>query len=504
MDPYFPPSNGGQSSLGTTADWQFRLKVLRSEDPVNDGIWKGAVQGLVKMCFPEGILDDLGMKVVAQHMKEEEASEENITRMTEAFRSEMVHRVSWMLANYLDTPEKAERGIASVVLATNRLHGSKLDVAAVDQIIHAFQTLRKEMVEDSQALSQGFGLAKPALDPAASEAAVPSREQSRDVPQEPDEDHAGTEDVNATSASQDKTPSRKKARVSKTWRWDIDASRFTADMVPLYFQRRTDLFAYHALPVVRNELGPDASKDNIRQKMDEILADMATDERKKWQDSFVKLQGGVMEMLNRVEVSQDSDDTEASPMLSTVARTRNNRKDGPDHMKRSGTIPGTEQEDDNAHAGEFQREGRQIPHGRFREASVHIKVEQPIGNESDADVEEPLGSRHGNGATDAAGSLRRLSPEKPCQVRALISAVRYTNWQLTKLQIQRHGYRGLHHTPIIDLLWGCNVVQFTERNQFVKRLMHALNGRINKQVRASLEGCQVKWLSALGNHATFL
>lgn len=59
-------------------------------------------------------MQELGVDVIERHMREENAPEENIAKMTEIYRLEMIARVSWMLAGFLDTPEKVQRGIEAM------------------------------------------------------------------------------------------------------------------------------------------------------------------------------------------------------------------------------------------------------------------------------------------------------------------------------------------------------------------------------------------------------
>ncbi|KAF2652066.1 hypothetical protein K491DRAFT_760620 [Lophiostoma macrostomum CBS 122681] len=434
LDPYFPQGNGSQSSLPTAEDWRFRLKILCSEDHVSDDIRKEAVQGLVRICFPEDILDELGINVVTQHMHEEGATDDKISRMREAFRYEMVHRVSWMFANYLDTTDKVERGIASAVAATNRMHGNKLDGAVLDDIIKAFQALKSYLEEDSQTISRGGGIIISAPDMDVSGTVAPSREQLVGAVPSPEKDHTEHQDIEVMSASRDEI-SRKKPRVSKTWRWAIDLSRFTADMIPLYFQRRADLFAYHALPVVQNELGPQASKDEIRLRMDELWAEMGTAQRKKWQESFAKLQSRDMDMLNRVAVSQVSEGSGDATVPSKVANT------GTGHVR--------EHSPDSS-----------------RKATVHIKVEQPIEGGSSAGP-AAADQEEGSVVDATAGSVETPSTHN-------------TDDSYSKQQLDLNPP---HHTPIVNLLRGTALFSRHSRRDVMKGLVEGFEGRCLQDVQ---------------------
>lgn len=48
-------------------------------------------------------------------------------KIRELVQLEMVHKLAWLLAEQLDTPEKTEPAITSVIAARRRLHGTKSD-----------------------------------------------------------------------------------------------------------------------------------------------------------------------------------------------------------------------------------------------------------------------------------------------------------------------------------------------------------------------------------------
>lgn len=90
-------------------------------DLEND-VFKHTVQGLVRICFPGGLFDQLGPRVLEQHMREMKAPEENIGRISEIFRTEMTQRITFMLAEYLDMPAKFESITRALVVASAKLH----------------------------------------------------------------------------------------------------------------------------------------------------------------------------------------------------------------------------------------------------------------------------------------------------------------------------------------------------------------------------------------------
>lgn len=119
-DPYFP--SRCTHDMHATEDWIFRVRVISTATDLDNDVFKKAVQGLVKICFQQGILEELGIDIVTQHMKEENASKDNIEKMSDIFRAEMIYRITFMLAEYLDTAGKIERGIQSVIAASASLH----------------------------------------------------------------------------------------------------------------------------------------------------------------------------------------------------------------------------------------------------------------------------------------------------------------------------------------------------------------------------------------------
>jgi hypothetical protein len=122
-DPYFPVRQARHAlTLPSNDDWVFRVKVIHSTTDLQDTVFKNAVQGLVKICFPQGILEELGIEIVKQYMQEENAPNGNITKMSEIFRGEMIHRVTWMLAEYLNTPKKLKTGLKSIIAASESMH----------------------------------------------------------------------------------------------------------------------------------------------------------------------------------------------------------------------------------------------------------------------------------------------------------------------------------------------------------------------------------------------
>lgn len=96
QDSYLPRSDEHATSLLTVDDWVFRVKVISPSTDLNNDIFMKVVQGLAKICFPDGVLEQLDIQLVEQPMCEKNAPEKNIRKMVQIFREEMAHRVTWM------------------------------------------------------------------------------------------------------------------------------------------------------------------------------------------------------------------------------------------------------------------------------------------------------------------------------------------------------------------------------------------------------------------------
>jgi hypothetical protein len=100
----------------------------------------------------------------------------------------------------------------------------------------------------------------------------------------------------------------KDKKISSKWRWDVDSANLTDDAVSGAFPHTSDFFAYHALPIARRKLGPQALKKEIRYDMQSLLDEMPADEFEKWVESLQKLHSGDREMLVRPEPGPSNDD----------------------------------------------------------------------------------------------------------------------------------------------------------------------------------------------------
>ena len=341
-DPYFPPKNKGTLALPTSDDYIFRVQVLSTTADVSSNVFKKAVQGLVKICFPQDVLEEIGIEVVTQHMRNEGAPERNIAKMTEIFRSEMFHRVNWMLAEYLDTPAKVEASVKAVIAASASLHGAKIGDDILGHIIASLQGLREEMpylsterladstdietmmssthnpggldaetddsnskceahapaetteqFSDHHTLQSSLGAGKKSKGPKYVEKGAETGKSFEAYTHQ--RGHLSPESNGGVAQYQ---RAGKAGKVSTSWRWDIKEDASFEDSI-LHFKRMSDLFAYHALPLVRQRLGKKAHRKQLRQEMEKLLANMTDQDFKLWMESFHNLKGGDSSMLER-------------------------------------------------------------------------------------------------------------------------------------------------------------------------------------------------------------
>lgn len=333
----FPHNNNKDvTSLPTGDDYAFRIQVISTTTDTNTDVFKKAIQGLVKFCFPQNILEEIGIEVVTQHMRNEHAPEQNIIKMTEIFRSEMVHRLTWMLAEYLDTPVKVEASAKVIMAASASLHGEKIGEDVLGHVITSLHKLREKIFDKStEHLANNTGMetlmfntpAPEAIDEVRADKAMAdasdessagnveqprkSRRNSKKLKKEKlnkrtrlgHEGNENLEDADSTRDLKDAglqhTREGKEGKISTSWRWDVEEGSYLEDVI-VHFKRTSDLFAYHALPIARLQLGPQAKRKELRQEMESMLAKMPNAEFEKWVESFQKLENGDAAMLERI------------------------------------------------------------------------------------------------------------------------------------------------------------------------------------------------------------
>ncbi|KAI4662149.1 uncharacterized protein J4E88_010939 [Alternaria novae-zelandiae] len=328
-DTYLAQKQGRPVSLPTGDDWVFRVKVISSATDLGNDLFKNAVQGLVRICFPEGILDQLGPQVLEQHMREEKAPERNIERMSEIFQSEMEQRMASMLAEHLDTAAKIDSVMRTVLSASARAHGDKLGEDILGYVTDSLLKLKAKASEHStEWLASGDAAAteeeeegssdggsstsdisdkEPTPPPKVKKLKKRDRKSRRARSKTPDdilEDVEVDNNVPATLPKQH-TSNNKDRKISSTWQWHVDTAELADEGVAEAFPRTSDLFAYHALPISQRKLGSSASKKEIRCEMQSLLDGMPKEEFEKWVESLQKLLDGDRDMLKRQE-SQSS------------------------------------------------------------------------------------------------------------------------------------------------------------------------------------------------------
>ncbi|KAF1846032.1 uncharacterized protein K460DRAFT_119179 [Cucurbitaria berberidis CBS 394.84] len=488
QDPYFPNKHERATSLPTGDDWAFRVKVISSSTDLNDDVFKKAVQGLVKICFPQGVLEELGIDVVYQHMQEENASEENIARMKDIFRSEMMHRITWMLAEYMDSPARVEAGVQSMIAASAKLHGDKLGNDVLGDIITSLHRLREHVPDDSTGRLANIDVlqAVPSGDETdnmnniqnssdeASEEHVPvpkkknkkrDKNKSRKVPRKPPSEENEL-DMNideptsrAEHVSQPSTQSLHENRdnkISSKWFWDVNPNGLAAKDVSEHFKKTSDLFAFHALPIAKKKVGPNAKRKAIRYEMESMLADMQDTEYDKWVESHQKLLDGDREMLVRPEPDATFNNrgrSAATPApIDARRRVENN----------------------------IQAMGSNSSQGAGYEDRVSMLPQHStlIKREINADLSAPAGNHQAKAQTDevaaATTAFRHLSTEER-NFRPPVTSIETTGRDDGEdLQVPRME----SPTPIVDLLYGDAQIERNDRLGAVQLLMARLCQRV--------------------------
>ncbi|OCL01584.1 hypothetical protein AOQ84DRAFT_218050 [Glonium stellatum] len=178
-DPYFPP-NANAAITTFSGEMDFRLKFLCQADPIEaDSLYKEAVQGLVNITLPPNILNQLCQDTILSQMQELGAQQYKIDRVSELIRREVVYKTSWLLANEMNTMEKVELGLATVIAATSRLHANKFDHEVLGEIIKGFQGLQNHLSGlQTSNFTSGASIQMPATEQC-------SRRQSAAVPNLP-------------------------------------------------------------------------------------------------------------------------------------------------------------------------------------------------------------------------------------------------------------------------------------------------------------------------------
>ncbi|KAI4653107.1 uncharacterized protein J4E79_008620 [Alternaria viburni] len=367
-DTYRAQKQGRSISLPTGDDWVFRVKVISSATDLGNDLFKNAVQGLVRICFPEGILDQLGPQVLEQHMREEKAPEQNIERMGDLFRSEMAQRVASMIAGHLDTAAKVDSVLGTILFASARAHGDNLGEDILGYVTDSLLKLKVKASERStEWLAGGDAAATEEEEEGSSDGESSTndisnkeltpppktkkpkkrdRKQQRARSKTPDdilEDVEVDNNVPATLPKQH-TSKNKDRKISSTWKWHVDAAELADEDVADTFPRTSDLFAYHALPISQRKLGPSASKKEIRCEMQSLLDGTPQEEFEKWVESLQKLLDGDRDMLERQESTSLDHQQQLSRVTPAPIDTRRHSQKATGNISGSSTYPETDLE----------------------------------------------------------------------------------------------------------------------------------------------------------------
>jgi len=470
-DPYHPARQTPSStSLPASDDWDFRIKVISSTTALHNHVFEKAVQGLVKICFPQQILHELGLDVLQRHMREENAPEANVQKMIQVYKAEMIRRVTWMLAEYLDTPDKVETCAKSVVEASSSLHAqvghslfakiatSLAAQGACDQTSAApsadtpFQiltTIEKEVEMQSQSsLPTDDTIASSGWCPGPGEELVDAEEPffPWDLPR-----------LNKQSDLSNKN-------ITPTWRWDVDPDGLSSEAMIHAFKRPSDLFAFHALPIARDRLTQGSSRKEVRYKIKDMLREMPDAEFEKWVESFQKLHRGDDTMLIRIPLEpvlagQRAFGTTPAP----VSRQKY-------QSSKTKALQGKDR------ASVRSVPGRKLPPNDSRPKTEVIdsasnQVDHQLGNETPKDD-----------VLQTTVAFRRLSTENPDTVAAVHSPSRLHNSpppNSAQVAIRPRP------TPITDLLKGCTLLSNEPHGEVVQTIMNNLTERVPADVKPS-------------------
>ncbi|KNG49213.1 vanillyl alcohol oxidase [Stemphylium lycopersici] len=261
----FPQKQDCPTLEPTSDDWVFHVKVISSTKEVDEEVFKNAVQGLARICFPEGILDRLGEQ-----------------------------RISAMVAEHLDTPAKVTSTVQATITASARAHTESLGGNILDDVAASILRLKERAPDNStEWLANGDTF----LDASSGDESMNSKIFSiDDTPSPPPTKRKkkkksertqerlksvvdGELDDSQIDVDQHKTQAVNKLPNSK--QWDLDPDAVADEAIAEAFPRTADLFAYHAIPITKRKLGPDATKKEFRLDMQSMLEGMPKDEFEK-------------------------------------------------------------------------------------------------------------------------------------------------------------------------------------------------------------------------------
>jgi len=302
-------------SVSTDDEWRFRIKVLSSNAALGDEVLQEAVEGLARMCFPDGILQELGVDVVTADMEQNDASEQSIEKMKVTFETCLLNRLITLIAPFLNTPSKLGKSLATLKTMAGDIHKntSADDVIVIDQP-NDFDGLG----DPQQDVREALGISSALKTNTGKGKKIKEEKQTMSVKQD---------DSTSALQNEDTTHSKgltSKKKISSNWRWDVDPTQIDIDNLSKFFKHTSDLFAFHALPIVQQELGK-TSKKAIRERIQASFTNLSTQQLEAWASSFEKLKAGEMEMLKRNssgDVAQNQNGTQGPPAVTAKVEQR--------------------------------------------------------------------------------------------------------------------------------------------------------------------------------------
>ncbi|KAF2034550.1 hypothetical protein EK21DRAFT_85151 [Setomelanomma holmii] len=473
-DSYARSSARNATSIPTNDDWVFRVKVISSTNDLNNEVFKKAVQGLVKICFPSGVLEELGIDVLKQHMEEEHAPAENIAKMTEILHEEMIQRVAWMLAGYLDTSDKVEVGVRSVIEASAELH-SKLGDDLREAVAASLERQQSDPEHDLEDDMEHLTEKEPSPPPKK------KRRQSKadNARARPHDDVGSAMDIDPPAQAHESSQAawlrevnNDNKKISASWRWDINPDDFSLESAPEVFKRASDLFAFHALPIARHMLDANATSKELRLQIQSMLADMPDSEFHKWAHSLQKLYEGDDNMLVRVE-----------PEAVSGGRTRSMATPAPIDMRKRTSASKSKAQRNANQSGSIIEAVRTANH---RHPLVKIEASANAGM---TDAAQYISTAYAHEAVEATTTaFRHLSTEERDLGSSVVGLKGAEGIQATRnLNLIREGSlpqtdRIQCLTPIVNLLFGAMPLDGQGRKKTVAVIMNNLKQRVRNDV----------------------
>ncbi|KAF2499743.1 hypothetical protein BU16DRAFT_558051 [Lophium mytilinum] len=290
-DPYCPSSITAPKALPESEEWSFRFDVLCTTDP-NHTIFKRALQGILQMSFPSGFVSD-EISDIERKMREKGANEKRVDSMRKLAGEEVIHRLIWVLAEYLDTPDKARETITSIVDASNHRHGQKNEENGFGSLAKELRKLRGQTLGDRAGRVDAEGSTQLPIRSRSPERPPTRPRTSIIIPENQYKRRPSIqEEIVSSSAQTHSLQNRKKAC------WDIETPLdLSKEDIPKIFKKDRHLYAYHALPVVREDMEDNTPYEDLTAEIRRRWKGLTEKERKSWILSYKRLLSGDSSML---------------------------------------------------------------------------------------------------------------------------------------------------------------------------------------------------------------